>query len=80
MDHRKDGIISYSGTETKLFSKTDKSQGLESEHPVQRKIDLSDTLRPNKFSTMFKLISEHPIISGIIVTVVGLIIQKRYFS
>jgi len=80
MDHRMDEIISYCGTETRLFSKMDKSHGLESGHPVQQKIDPSNTLKPNKFSTMLKLISEHPIISGIIVTVVGLIIQKRYFS
>jgi hypothetical protein len=78
MDHHKSETL-YMGTETKPFLKKDIDQELKSNESFVPKNDPISTPKPKKYIGMLKWISEHPLIAGIIATVVGGIILKKIY-
>lgn len=78
MDHCKSETL-YKGTETKPFRKKNTDQGQKPNESVVPKNDPGSTPQPKKYIGMLKWVSEHPLIAGIIATVVGGIILKKIY-
>jgi hypothetical protein len=69
----------YKGTETRPFLKKDMYQELKIDNSVEQKIESSSTLEPKDKHRILKLLLEHPLSVGLIVTVIGGIILKRIY-